>query len=116
VGQVNVNYPDEGPRSGYGVGTVVGVLVALLIIAFLVWAFALGGMRTTSVAPSGAPAVGTRAPASSSGSSVNVAPSVNVNPPAGSTSGSGTASGGTSSTTSGSTSTSPTGPTAPSKP
>jgi len=114
VGQVNVNYPDEGPRSGYGVGTVLGVLVALLIIAFLVWAFALGGMRTTSVAPSGAPAVATSAPASSSGSSINVAPSVNVNPPSGSTSSSGTTSGGASSTTGGSSGTG--GSTAPSKP
>lgn len=125
MSQVNVNYPEGGAPvdRGTGVGTVLAVLVALAVIALLVWGLALGGFRggVAPAASNGAP-VATSAPATGGSSTINVNPNVNVQPPAGSTSsGSTGSSAGTSGTTSGSTTGSTTGSTggsttAPAKP
>jgi hypothetical protein len=42
MGQTNVNVPGDG-SSGMGAGMIVGLLVAIVIIGFVVWYFALGG-------------------------------------------------------------------------
>jgi hypothetical protein len=66
VSQVNVTPPERGSDTG----AVLAVVLVLLIVAFLVWAFAFGGLAGVRGAP---------AP---SNSTVNVNPRVNVNPPA----------------------------------
>ena len=64
MAQYNINPPDY-PRET-AVGTILAVLLVLALVAFLVWALALGGFS----AMTGAPAPGT----------TNISPSVNVNP------------------------------------
>ena len=109
MSQVNVNSPEGGApvERGTGVGTILGVLVALAIIALLVWGLALGGFSGGyAPATTGSAPAATRAPATGGSSTINVSPNVNVQPPASSSgsTGSGTTSGSTSSgTTSGAT-------------
>jgi hypothetical protein len=56
MGQTNVNVPGDS-SSGMGAGMIVGLLLAIVIIGFVVWYFALsgGGGGTTSPDASTAP-------------------------------------------------------------
>jgi hypothetical protein len=118
MSQVNVNYPEGGEPvdRGTGVGTILAVLLALAVIALLVWGLALGGFGGGYAPAATGPAPGTTgatsAPATGGSSTINVNPSVNVQPPAstGGTSGSGSTTGTTGSGTTGGSTTAPAKP------
>jgi len=78
MGQVNVN---PGGSSDSGMGGVLAVLLAVVVIAFLVWALAFGGFASMT-GRGGAPGASS-APAANPGTTVNVAPNVNVQPSGG---------------------------------
>ena len=123
MSQVNVNYPAGGaPDRGTGAGTILAVLLALAVVALLVWGLALGGFGGGAPATTGSAPGATSGQAPGGGATINVNPSVNVQPPAssGGTSGSGTSTGAgtTAGSTTGTTGSGTTGgsTTAPAKP
>jgi hypothetical protein len=79
LGQINVN-PGEGTRDS-GTNSLIAVLLVLVLVAFLVWAFAFGGMHMFYGGQTGAPAA-SNAPAGQSNTTINIEPKVNVQAPA----------------------------------
>jgi hypothetical protein len=69
--QINVN---SGGTRDSGTGGVLAAILIILLVAFLVWAFAFGGFAALSGRPASAPA----------GTTVDIKPNVNVNVPSGS--------------------------------
>ena len=80
--QINVN---SGGTRDSGTGGVLAAILIILLVAFLVWAFAFGGFAALSGRPAVAPAT-SNAP---SGTTVDIKPNINVNVPSGSSAPSG---------------------------
>lgn len=56
MGQTNINVPGDS-SSGMGAGMIVGLVLAIVVIGFVVWAFVLNGSGgTTTPGGSTAPA------------------------------------------------------------
>jgi hypothetical protein len=80
--QINVN---SGGTRDSGMGGVLAAILIIVLVAFLVWAFAFGGFAALSGRPAVAPAT-SNAPA---GTNVDIKPNINVNVPSGSSTPSG---------------------------
>ena len=74
--QININ---SGGTRDSGTGGILAALLVVVLIAFLVWAFAFGGFATLAGRPAVAPAT-SNAP---SGGTVDIKPNINVNVPSG---------------------------------
>ena len=72
--QINVN---AGGSRGSGMGGVLAAVLIIVLVAFLVWAFAFGGFASMAGRPAVAPAT-SNAPA---GTTIDIKPNVNVNVP-----------------------------------
>jgi hypothetical protein len=76
VSQVNIK---RGDVRDAGMGSVLALLLVLVLVAFLVWAVAFGGLQRFGDGPAVAPAAST-APAGQSGTTINVEPTINARP------------------------------------
>ena len=74
--QINVN---SGGSRDSGMGGVLAAILIIVLLAFLVWAFAFGGFAALSGRPASAPAT-SNAPA---GTNIDIKPNININPPSG---------------------------------
>ena len=74
MSQINIS---PGDARDSGMGSVLALLLLLVLVAFLVWALAFGGLQRFGGGPAVAPAT-SNAPAGQSGTTINVEPTINV--------------------------------------